>query len=115
RSGELRDTQSKLEAAQASAVDAVAVQAARAQSASLASDRTKLQQDKDALDARWSQLVAFPASSPAKRAAALRQLTRMLWDRGLYPFDESPAKDNGQLPASLDDVMKRLTVGGTAA
>lgn len=115
RSGELSAAQAALEAARAAAVDDFAVQRAHMETAEKNAEKVAVQKEKDALDARWLQLTTFSAGSPAQRASALRQLTRMLWDRGLYPFEESPAVGSGQLPASFDDVLKRLTAAGNTA
>jgi hypothetical protein len=112
RTKELRESETSLASAKSSAVDEFAIGAARLQSATLSEEQAKLKKEKDDLDARWSRLSSFPSTNPAKRAAALRQLTRMLWDRGLYPFEEAPAEQAGQLPASFDDVLKRLTSNG---
>jgi len=112
RSGELEAANKRLEAARASAPDPFALQQASVKMAKTAGEKAEVEAEKTALDGQWSQLLAFPATSPAKRAAALRQLTRMLWDRGLYPFEESPAEGSGQLPASFDDVLKRLATAG---
>lgn len=112
RSSELATAQEKLEAARAAAVDDFALMQARMAAAKLTDEKGAVQKDKDALDARWTQLTTFSSGSAAQRASALRQLTRMLWDRGLYPFEESPATGSGQLPASFDDVLKRLASAG---
>src|SRR4029079_13598185 len=85
-------------------------------SMTLAEKQQELKQEKEAIDARWTHLTSFPSTTPAKRAASLRQLTRMLGDRGLYPFEESPADQGGQqLPASFDDVLKRLATNGNSS
>jgi len=115
RSGELSAAQAALEAARAAAVDDFAVQRARMEAAKKDAEKLDVQKEKGELDARWLQLTSFSAGSPAQRASALRQLTRMLWDRGLYPFEESPAEGSGQMPASFGDVLKRLTPTGSAA
>jgi hypothetical protein len=115
RGEELRTAQSGLESAQASAVSEMDVAVARLKTVELAAERDGLQKEKDAVEGRWSRLTAFPVSTPAKRAAALRQLTHMLWDHDLYPFEESPAGESSQLPGSLDGVVKRLTSNGTAS
>jgi hypothetical protein len=114
RTTELRTAEEKLTAAKASAVDNLTLTTARLKSGTLAEERQKLTKDKEEIDARWAQLASFPSTTPAKRAASLRQLTRMLWDRGLYPFEESPVEGGEQLPASFDDVLKRLTTSGKA-
>jgi hypothetical protein len=115
RSGELATAQEKLEAARAAAVDDFTVAQARRESTKLTDEKAALQKDKDAIEARWTQLTTFSSGSAAQRAAALRQLTRMLWDRGLYPFEESPAAGSGQLPASFDEVLKRLATAGSSS
>ena len=115
RSAELRIAEDKLTAAKSSAVDNAALATARLQSMSQTEKQQAMKVEKDAIDARWTQLTSFPSTTPAKRAASLRQLTRMLWDRGLYTFDESPAEQGGQLPASFDDVLKRLATNGNTS
>lgn len=114
RTTELNESAAKLTAAKAAAVDDLTLGMARMQSAESVEAQSKLKKEKEALESRWTQLTSFPTTTPAKRTAALRQLTRMLWDRGLYPFEESPAEQGGQLPASFDDVLKRLTTSNAS-
>jgi hypothetical protein len=114
RGEELIQARSNLEAAEASAVSEVDVALARMKSAELSAEQAKVHKSKETIDQRWTRLTAFPTSSPAKRAAALRQLTHMLFDHGLYPFEESPAEGTEQLPGSFDGIVKKLTAGGTA-
>lgn len=115
RSGELSAAQEALQAARAAAVDDFAVQQARMAAAEVEAEKAEVEKEKTALDDRWKQLTTFSAGTPAQRASALRQLARMLWDRGLYPFEESPAEGADKLPSSFGDVLKRLSSSGTAA
>lgn len=78
-----------------------------------------LKKDKEAMDGRWARLTTLRSNDPFQRASALRQLTKMLWDRGLVPYEESAdggASGQAQLPGSFDEVIKKIstTKEGTA-
>lgn len=80
----------------------------RLELAKIAEKQADLKKQKDNLDERWSRMAALPQVSAVKRAAAMRQLTGMLWDRGLVTFNETSDAASGQLPASFEDVVRRL-------
>lgn len=73
-----------------------------------------LQKEKEAMDARWTRLASLRSNDPFQRANALQQLTKMLWDRGLVPYEESPeaaaAGGSGQLPGSFDEMVRKISV-----
>lgn len=111
---ELTQARTTLENARASAVGPTALFPVRKQLGDLARKETELKQAKSGIEERWSRMTALPEAGAAKRAASVRQLTRMLWDRGLLPFDESADATEVGTPASFDDAVRRLTAKGGA-
>lgn len=108
-----------LEGAKAAAVSPIEIFPVQQDLNAESEKQAGLKKDKEAMDLRWTRLTALRSSDPAQRANALRQLTKMLWDRGLVPYEESAeggATGQGQLPGSFDEVMKKIatTPGGTA-
>jgi hypothetical protein len=115
RQSELTAVEAALAGAKASAVTPEKLFPLHHEIATLNAEQQKLTQEREGLDARWTRMVGLPETTAAKRAAALRQLTRMLWDRGLYPFEESPGELNAPLPASFGDVVRKLTPNARSA
>ena len=113
KQAELTAAQASLQSAQAAAVSPDDLFPVRMRMSDLSDEQALLRQEKTAMDERWTRLAQLPTTNAGQRASALRQLTRMLWDRGLVPFEESPETASGQLPGSFDDVIKRIS-GSTA-
>jgi hypothetical protein len=101
-----------LEGAKAAAVSPQEIAPVRESLAKLNAEQAEMKQKKLAMDERWTRLTTLRSNTPAQRASALRQLTKMLWDRGLVPYEEAPeagGSGQGQLPGSFDDVIKKIS------
>jgi hypothetical protein len=115
KQSQLTAAQAGLEAARAAAVSPMDLMPVRFAISEVNQKQTALEQDKAALDQRWQRMAALPDVNAAKRAAAVKQLTRMLWDRGLYPFHEAPDSTSAQTPDSFNDVVRRLAPNNTSS
>jgi hypothetical protein len=118
RDAELTTARNALAAARPTAVSLDDVEFERLKMDDLEAKKEVVQKEKAVLDARWAALGSVRQSEPAARAFALQKLSKMLWDRGLYPFEESAAPDgSADLPPSFQEVLTKLagdkpTTGG---
>lgn len=117
---DLDAAEAELAAAKASAVDPMMVDLERMKLAELREKGDELKAAVARLNERRAALATVGKAPPMLRTQALRQLSNMLWDRGLYPFEESPLEGtSAKLSPSFDDVLKKLakpssTSGGVA-
>lgn len=109
----------ELEKARAGAATPAQLAAARTRLAGLQQDQVKVKAERKALDDRWTALGTTRNLSPAARAEAFQRLSRTIWKGGLFTVEEAPLEGNNtQIPASLDEMFKRLAnnnpTGGNA-
>jgi hypothetical protein len=103
----------QLEGAKAAAVSDEAILPVQQQLFTETAKHPGLKTEKDALEARWTRLASLRSNDSFQRANALQQLTKMLWDRGLVPYEESAETGNmggGQLPGSFSDMVQKISV-----
>lgn len=116
KQAELTAAQAALASAQAAAVSPNELFPVQAELAAENAKQDELKKQKQVVDDRWARLTSLRTGNAAQRAASLRQLTRMLWDRGLVPYEESPHSGAaGQLPGSFDDVLRKLSPNATTS
>jgi hypothetical protein len=114
RSDDLKGAVESRESARSAAVDQDAVLMERMKLADLREKSNELKADKTKFEARRKELALVRQTAPAVRAEALRQLSSMLWSRGLHPFQESPAdSSDSQVSPSFDEVIRGLATPTT--
>jgi hypothetical protein len=109
RSKDLKAATEALEAARSARVSDETVFIERMKLADLRDDAEKVKTEKTALEARRKQLAAVRDAAPNVRAEALRQLSNMLWSRGLRPYQESAVEgSDAQTSQAFEDVIRGL-------
>lgn len=105
------------DAAVMSAVDPMLVNVERMKLAELNEKAGELKEATAQLTRRREELASLGKAAPIMRTQALRRLSAMLWDRGLFPYEESAVSDNSaKLSPSFDGILKKLaTPPATAA
>ncbi|MCE9608292.1 MAG: hypothetical protein K8U03_25685 [Planctomycetia bacterium] len=114
RDSELKAASKSLEALRPSAVSPMDVVAEKLKLENSQEKLDGVKKEKTEWDARWKSLGAMQITEPQLRTNALRQISKMLWDRGLYPFEESAATNSGDLPPSFQEALNRLNKDNTS-
>lgn len=105
----LDEARAGLEAAKSSAVGPEAVGLQRMKLAAMQKESSDLKAATTLLMERRKELASVGSISPIMRTQALRKLSGMLWERGLFPFEESSLQgESTRLSPSFDGVLKTL-------
>lgn len=105
----LDEVRAGLQAAQVAAVGPEAVGMQRMKLAELQKEADDLKAATTMLMERRKELANVGSISPVMRTQALRKLSGMLWERGLFPFEESSLQGEAtRLSPSFDGVLKTL-------
>ncbi len=105
----LDEARAGLQAAQIAAVGPEAVGLQRMKLAELQKEDGELKAATTMLMERRKELASVGSISPVMRTQALRKLSGMLWERGLFPFEESSLQgESTRLSPSFDGVLKTL-------
>jgi hypothetical protein len=109
RSDNLKAATASLESARSAQVSEESVFLERMKLSDLREQADLLKAEKTKLEERRKELAAVRQTAPAVRAEALRQLSAMLWNRGLHPYQESAVEgSDSQTSPSFDDVIRGL-------
>jgi hypothetical protein len=109
RSADLKAATAALESARSAQVSEDTVIIERMKLADLREQADLLKTEKNKLEERRRGLAAVRQTAPAVRAEALRQLSNMLWNRGLHPYQESAVEGaDAQTSPSFDEVIRGL-------
>ena len=112
--GKLLEARKGLEKAKASAVSPQTLDGARARIAALDQEQAKVRSEKSALEKRWQAISSTRNRTAAERAAAFQRLSKLIWRGGLFTVEESSLEgSSAQIPASLDDMFRRLVATPT--
>ncbi|MBA4019317.1 MAG: hypothetical protein C0483_19295 [Pirellula sp.] len=105
----LDEARAGLLSAQAAAVSPEAVGMQRMRLAEMQKEASDLKTATALLMERRKELASVGSISPVMRTQALRKLSGMLWERGLFPFEESALQgESTRLSPSFDGVLKTL-------
>lgn len=116
RDAELSTARNALAAARPTAASAIDVATERMKLEAVQEKAEEIKKEKAVFDDRWKALGSVRQSEPAARAFALQKLSKMLWDRGLYPFEESAATEGtSEIPPSFQEVLTRLNADKPAS
>jgi hypothetical protein len=109
RDKELKAAVEALESARSAQVEPSVVYDEQLKLDDLQDESSRLKGEKSTLSAQKRELAAIRETVPSARTDALRQLSRMLWARGLHPFNESGVEETDSKTApSFDSVIKAL-------
>jgi len=112
RDKELEAARAQLESARKTAVSYMDVIAAQDNVDVARAKLEEIKKEKAGLDARWAKLGLLHEREAHDRNHAIKEVTRMLRDRGLHSIDESSADDDGSdLPPSFQSVLAQLNDG----
>jgi len=110
RTKDLTAANEALAAAKSAQVSPDAVFVERMKLDDLREESDRLKAEKTTLEARKKELASIRQTTPAARTEALRQLSHMLWDRGLHLYQESaPEATDSQTSPSFEAVIRSLT------
>jgi hypothetical protein len=117
RSKDLKAANEALAAARSAQVSQQTVFEERMKLADLQEESTRLKAEKGELETRRKALASVRDAAPAVRAEALRQLSNMLWKKGLHPYQESPvdSNDTQQTSQTFDEVLRTLAAPSPTA